>query len=601
MRKIFLLTILAVMATFTNAQTTSSESDEILWGENLTNDISSLYQMSHSDINKLILAVFVPGDDLLKGGKITSARVAILNDTHNASLWVKKKLEDESMIAFESIDDIKENDWNYVDFEESIEIPEEGLYVGFSFDRDEIEHYYRPGEKGNCWQKRGDYGWGNYTLGTLPIDVYVSGIDAKENNAAIKLPFTALTKAAASEYELNTKFTNYSKNELNSLKVSVDNGENKAFHTYNLEAEGRRLAAGYGGTVEITIPYTTPSTYSTRNKVTFKVEEVNGKPNSGDMGSAVLTVMTPKKGKERNVLVEENTGTGCGCCVQGFVDMEVFKERLGDRFAGLALHQYNDSDPMFMKWDNYALLNYSGAPECMVDRTEEIHPRDLYHRLDDYLEIPPLVDITATAEWNEDGTAINISTDIESMIDYLDVGVAYVLTADGLTKIAAAWAQRNYLASEEPYLLYPEDPIADFYAGGKYATDPVLGLVYNDVAISTSYKNSQTEVAPITGLKLGDHSKVDYTLKYQTTDELKELIDREKTHLVVIVNTKDGPTANALKIPVKVNSTGISGTQADEVKVTKTYTIDGREENGTVKGINIVKMSDGTVRKVMVK
>ena len=193
MRKIFLLTILAVMATFTNAQTTSSESDEILWGENLTNDISSLRQLHHSDVKKLILAVFVPGDDLLKGGKITSARVAILNDTHNASLWVKKKLEDESMIAFESIDDIKENDWNYVDFEESIEIPEEGLYVGFSFDRDEIEHYYRPGEKGNCWEKPGDYGWGNYTLGTLPIDVYVSGIDAKENNAAIKLPFTALT------------------------------------------------------------------------------------------------------------------------------------------------------------------------------------------------------------------------------------------------------------------------------------------------------------------------------------------------------------------------------------------------------------------------
>ena len=83
MRKIFLLTILAVMATFTNAQTTSSESDEILWGENLTNDISSLRQLHHSDVKKLILAVFVPGDDLLKGGKITSARVAILEDVVN--------------------------------------------------------------------------------------------------------------------------------------------------------------------------------------------------------------------------------------------------------------------------------------------------------------------------------------------------------------------------------------------------------------------------------------------------------------------------------------------------------------------------------------
>ena len=600
MRKIFLLTILAVMATFTNAQTTSSESDEILWGENLTNDISSLTRSSFANIREYSCAVFVPGDKVLKGGKIKAVRVPLPENMNNVRVWVKKNVKDASVIASKSVTDIKADDWNRADFNEAIDIPTEGVYVGFSYESNEIVYYFKECI-GSFWLRAGSFDWSQAEFGTIPIGVYISGIEAKENNAAITLPTSSVIKAASSDCSMDIKFTNNSTNELNSLKVSVDNGESKDSYTYNLEAEGRSICAGYGGTVELSIPYTAPSTFTMKNKVTFNVEEVNGKPNSGDMGVAVLNVMTPKGGKERNVLVEENTGTSCGYCVFGYVDMEVMKEWHGDRFAGIAVHQYTESDPMYVSTGNYSRLNFSGAPACKINRTDEIHPRKMHERLEGYMETPPLVDITATAEWNEAGTAINISSDIESMINDLDIEVAYVLTADGLTKMSPAWAQNNYLASEEPELLYPEDPIADFYTGGKYASNPVLGLVYNDIAISTSYKNSQTEVAPITGLKLGDHSKVDYTLKYQTTDELKELIDREKTHLVVIVNTKDGPTANALKIPVKVNSTGISGTQADKVKVTKTYTIDGRETNGTVKGINIVKMSDGTVKKVMVK
>ena len=40
---------------------------------------------------------------------------------------------------------------------------------------------------------------------------------------------------------------------------------------------------------------------------------------------------------------------------------------------------------------------------------------------------------------------------------------------------------------------------------------------------------------------------------------------------------------------------------SEKVVVEKVFSIDGRETNGTVKGINIVKMSDGTVKKVIRK
>lgn len=59
------------------------------------------------------------------------------------------------------------------------------------------------------------------------------------------------------------------------------------------------------------------------------------------------------------------------------------------------------------------------------------------------------------------------------------------------------------------------------------------------------------------------------------------------------------------QIVIKFNcdeSTGVGNVDASEnVKVTARYNINGQKLNTAVKGINIEKMSDGTVRKVLVK
>ena len=64
---------------------------------------------------------------------------------------------------------------------------------------------------------------------------------------------------------------------------------------------------------------------------------------------------------------------------------------------------------------------------------------------------------------------------------------------------------------------------------------------------------------------------------------------------------EDGNVSNVAKAPVQAYSTGIQSAVSEKVVVEKVFSIDGRETNGTVKGINIVKMSDGTVKKVIRK
>ena len=48
-------------------------------------------------------------------------------------------------------------------------------------------------------------------------------------------------------------------------------------------------------------------------------------------------------------------------------------------------------------------------------------------------------------------------------------------------------------------------------------------------------------------------------------------------------------------------ATGIQRTVSNDLKSFRTYNINGYEQNGQQRGLNIIRMSDGTVKKVMVK
>lgn len=81
------------------------------------------------------------------------------------------------------------------------------------------------------------------------------------------------------------------------------------------------------------------------------------------------------------------------------------------------------------------------------------------------------------------------------------------------------------------------------------------------------------------------------------------LQDKSKLKVVaMLIDTETGKIVNAAERAVGTFGTGIGVVNPLEknVKEVARYSVDGTKLNAPVKGINIVKMSDGTTRKVLV-
>ena len=87
-----------------------------------------------------------------------------------------------------------------------------------------------------------------------------------------------------------------------------------------------------------------------------------------------------------------------------------------------------------------------------------------------------------------------------------------------------------------------------------------------------------------------------------TKTVLKKVLKHDQVYVVaLLLDKKTGAIVNAGRARV-TGSTGIEDvTTGSEATVVARYNVNGVQIAAPVKGINIVKMSDGTTRKVLVK
>jgi hypothetical protein len=87
-----------------------------------------------------------------------------------------------------------------------------------------------------------------------------------------------------------------------------------------------------------------------------------------------------------------------------------------------------------------------------------------------------------------------------------------------------------------------------------------------------------------------------------TKTALLNAIDKEQVYVIALLIKEDGTIANAAKAKVEAYvPSAISTINSDNASETVRYTLDGRQITAPQHGLNIIKMSDGTVRKVIVK
>lgn len=494
-------------------------------------------------------------------------------------------------------------EWHEVMFDQKVELNSsfEGLFVGYNYKQKSNNYpigvsskvegpFYiyanipaSKGGNGEDWYQINSGGYG------LSIQLIVEGDFAP--NAVRPLDFGEFTVVKGKSKNVAVSLWN-----IGSKLTSID---------YTIALDGKAGAEqhldfgkdfGLGGTHSVEIPFAAASELGA-STVTLTITKVNGAENACAIKTATGTLYTVEKEFVKRSVVEQFTGTGCGNCPSGHVAMHNMHNLYGDQFIGIALHQFNASDPMYnASYD----LGFTGAPQCMVNRSSgvlapyEQMPEVLKASLDEIA----LTDVTVTGTFAEEDTKVNATASVESLVAG-DYNIAFMLTADGLTGTTKSWKQSNYFCKGggryNSQASMPDDLKFLWDMGSSYVE------TYNDVLIASSYVNSNNKATLPTLVANGTVSS-EYTMKMPTMVALKKALKLNQIYVVaLLLDKKTGAIVNAGRARV-TGSTGIEDvTTGTEATVVARYNVNGVQIAAPVKGINIVKMSDGTTRKVLVK
>ena len=562
---------------------------------------------------------FVPGNGILKGSSINGVNLPIWTKTYmsNVSIWISEDLETNIVSQDVNTSQLAASSYNAIALDEPFAIPEDGIFIGVKFT---ISRVVTNGDAypvlcaGDAYTNSlvmkfttstGGADWDDYSadFGSFAMQLFCSNLTLPERSAYFKSASSTSTLPGA-EVSLPVAISSDGSEGVQSIDYVVEINGNKTTNHLDLTTP---IAGGISKSGSATISFTAPEEYGAYI-ANISIEKVNGDTNAASENVLTVTNKVVTKIATRRTVVEEFTGTGCGYCPRGWAGMELLKETK-ENFIGIAFHQYNASDPMYVA-NYYSIysLGISGAPGCAMDR--KLLGIDPYYGsnnsiVDDFNEcnaILPDVDVTVSGTFNDDHTAVDITANIEYLIDGGNYTVAYVLTADSLSGTTSAWRQANYYSSNSPV----GDPLIDqFCRGGQYGSSYVF-LTFNDVMIGSSYNNAGSNLAPaLEGeVKAGATATGTYTVNMPTKATLKEAINTNEVYAIALVIASDGTIANAARAKVTNgdDATSVEKAIADvNAKEVARYNAAGQTISETQKGLNIIKLSNGKTVKVIVK
>lgn len=193
--------------------------------------------------------------------------------------------------------------------------------------------------------------------------------------------------------------------------------------------------------------------------VSVEITSVNGVDDTDPSNNAqtqTMLCLDPAMGYERNMVMEEGTGTWCGNCPRGLSSMKYMAEKYPGRFIGIGVHQ---GDAMEIKEGSQYYENNSYLPHLMMLGG---YPNARYNRNDSYgnsindfgshvesifnsiTEMPAVAKISAEIYFaDEEKTEINVETETEFALDNsYSYRIALVLVENGV----GPYNQSNYYA-----------------------------------------------------------------------------------------------------------------------------------------------------------
>ena len=340
------------------------------------------------------------------------------------------------------------------------------------------------------------------------------------------------------------------------------------------------------------------------HKVAVEVTKINGEtPTENVADDKVETsfyVYSESLPRQMN-LIEEYTSTLCGYCPLAHQLFEKWTESRNDLIV-VANHNsvMGNKDPMITTETDMlaAMFGVSALPSAAFNRyynsdeggiiiamgyDSSYHDMVIDQMLNPFIEqtnsIPTFAAVDLKADYNENTRQLNINVSGEAVADFKTfVGEDAVLTVYLL--------EDSIIASQSSYVPYPHTE--SDYVHNHVLRDVVSKNVLGDAinwTDDTHYSNDFTVTLD------GRWNVKNMNVVAFISRPVKEESD------VTDMWVNNANIIRALNV-----STGINGVVngGEDVKEVARYSIDGTRIYAPVKGINIIKMSDGTTKKVMI-
>ncbi len=560
------------------------------------------------------------GSDVTNGNTITGVKFTFMDSKHieNVKIFVATELPnkaEESNVTWQEVKELtslkNENDpFNEVRLDKPYKVdPTKPVYIGYFFDvvaaptdaesfpivvygSDGIENTmlmcFDAGANAKSWV---DYAPNKF--GLLALQVLMKG--AFEENAATVVPDLGTITGSKGTTELPIVIENAGSKGIESVAVEVDINGVKT----EVEAKPETPIIGIGEKFAFNAKVNSPEATGSYD-FTVKLTKINGKaPAKESVGKGQIFIIS--RLVQHTVFFEEFTGMWCGGCPQGIVAIEKIKNLYGDdKVVVVAAH---DKDPLSCRDYSAIIKQIPGFPTAHVDRVYKgISPYfgtdgsnfGIKNDIDKFLAKVPVAEIKSKPSL--DGDILTAGAEVHFLYsgDASDYALGYVLTEDGMKN--DKWTQTNFLYDKVEWL--ERDPLFEPWVN---AEKKVKGVVFGEVAIAA--EGIESGIAGSIPAEVTEDVPVSHSVELNLKD-YKKIQNRDNLNLVVVLfNTKTGVVENSAIMSVKDGASGIEEIEGEDINVVETarYTIDGRRINAPEKGINIVKYSDGKIKKVIVK
>lgn len=534
------------------------------------------------------------------GASIKKVRIGLNAPARNVYVYVKNDAHDDMSIYKKKIGELASG-WNEIDLDEPVVI-EAGvdLAIGYKATFEStggIGYSTESFPNAAMIYQNANTSWVSLT-GSLSIEAVLEGESLPKHE--LRLSGVADFKAplASEMTTITSKVRNGGTATVREFEIKYSVSDSDSESESGSESGSKTVECNIAPNEYAEFSFDVPSAEPGQYIITCTITSVNGVADEYEGNNSFTTKMTVLNPEFARVAVcEEGTGLWCGWCPRGMVGMELMKAQHPNNFLAVSIHGNDVMEiPAELPHSYRPILDQmEGFPTCLMSRRTKGDPfSGIAHMYNTTMMSESPMNISGTAEWNEDKTAINITAEITANPNITVAttpelyNIAYILVEDGIT----GYTQTNYYGDGKNGYMY----------GWEEKSEHTRDVVFNDVARGIFPDAYGMQLPTLLGT--GEPTTVDYTLTLPVYEGEKnyDIKNKDNVRVVgIILNNSTNYIETAFCASPNNQDTSISSLSTLHSSNVTIYDAFGREVTSTSKpGLYIIK-NGAEAKKIFIR